>query len=135
MVQLVSRYCSLENARARIVFDHTKGAPIWGIPGRTKTGPVEVVYTPRGVIADDEILRMVEKAGDRTAYTVVTNDRGISDVVKKSQVRVIASHTFMKDLQKVVSASEGNSDDPREKSEGLLPGDVDYWMKEFGLDE
>jgi hypothetical protein len=38
-------------------------------------------------------------------------------------------------MQKAVSTSEGKSEDPREKSEGLLPGDVDYWMKEFGLDE
>ncbi len=117
------------------MFDHTKGAPIWGIPGRTQSGPVEILYTPQGVIADHEILQMVEKAGDRTAYTVVTNDRGISDVVKKSQVRVIPSHTFLKEMEKAVSDSGGVSEDPREKSEGLSSGDVDYWMREFGLDE
>ncbi len=135
LIQQVARYFGLCGTRARIVFDHTKGPPVWGIPGRSRTGPVEVLYTPKGVIADDEILRMVDGTSDRTAYTVVTNDRGIVDVVRKRQFRVIPSDAFLSKMEKAIGEAEGKTEDPREKTEGLSSSDVDYWMKEFGLEE
>ncbi len=135
LIDRVARYCERRGTRARIVFDHTKGPPVWGIPGRTKSGPVEVLYTPQGVIADDEILGMVEKTGDRTSFTLVTNDRGIADVVRKRRFRVLGSEAFLSEMEKEIESAEGKSDDPREKTEGLPPGEVDYWMKEFGIDE
>ena len=129
---LVARYCEAAGLRARIVFDFTHGPPAFGIPLRQKVGTVEVWFTPKGVTADDEIIGIIEGTEDRTAFTVVTSDRGIADAVTKRQVKVTASEAFRKEM---AEALRGGETEAPEKTQGLGPGEVDYWMKEFGLDE
>lgn len=129
---LVARYCEASGLRARIIFDFTHGPPAFGIPLRQRVGTVEVWFTPKGVTADDEIRGLIDATDDRTAYTVITSDREIASAVAKRQFKVMASDVFRKEMAETLR--EGKTE-AREKTQGLGPGEVDYWMREFGLDE
>lgn len=128
----VARYCEAAGLRARIIFDFTQGPPAFGIPLKQRIGDVEVWFTPQGVSADDEILGLIEGTSDRTAFTVVTSDRGIADGVARRQVKVVDSGSFRKEMTELLHEPQ---DEAPEKGKGLGPGEVDYWMREFGLDE
>ena len=58
--------------RIRIVFDHTKGPPVYGLARRPKGKPVEVWFTEEGVTADTEIIETLRSTRDVTAFTVIS---------------------------------------------------------------
>ncbi len=124
LIDLVVSWCRRGGYRARIVFD-----PTGDLPRRRKKGEVEIRNVARGRSADEEILAALESTGDRTAYTVVTNDRDVAREAGRHGIRVVSCEDFARDL-----LARGPSEDP--KGNGMLsPGEVDYWMREFGLED
>ena len=130
LLGLLVRYCSLDARKALVIFDHTKGAPIFGVPLREIRGDVEIRFAPKGVSADDEIVRLVQEARDRTAYTVVTTDLAIRKEVEKRHMRVVPSEEFWDDVAKMLRGIEEKG-----MPEDLSKGEVEGWMREFGLEE
>ena len=122
LVALIESYCVRGNYRARIVFD-----PTGGMKRNDRRGPVEVRNVPQGVTADEEILAALSSTDDRTQYTVVSNDAAIVKAAAKKGFPVVPCEEFAR----LISTQPQGP----EKSEGASSGEVDYWMKEFGLDE
>lgn len=121
LVAAVEAYCRQGGYRARIVFDATAG-----LRRREARGPVEVRTVAQGRTADEEILAALASTKDRTAYTVVSDDREILREAGRGRFKVLSCEEFARDL---AAAS------PPPPEEGSAPpGDVDYWMREFGLD-
>lgn len=135
LIVRIARYCEIGGLRARIVFDFTQGPPVYGHASRRKLGAVELWFTPRGITADQEILGTVGATQDRTAYTVITSDRAIAEAVAKKQVTVQDSSTFSSEVERVLRNAEGKTDEAPQKDQGLGPGEVDYWLREFGFDD
>lgn len=123
MVGLVEAWCLRGGYRARIVFD-----PTAGLRARERRGAVEVRGVAEGRTADEEILRTLASTRDRTAYTVVSDDRAIVEAARRRRCRVVSCREFLRRLEAL---------GPQEPPEpgGAPPGEVDYWMREFGLEE
>ena len=122
LINLVSDYCQRGGYKARIIFDPTRDLrPV------SRRGAVEIRSVREGRTADDEILETVTKTGDRTAHVVVTNDREIADGSRRVGVEVIGCSEFLRTIAPPKQEEE--------KADGASPGEVDYWMKEFGLEE
>ena len=130
LVRLVQRYCHICGKRASIIFDHTKGPPIYGHPTRRVLDEVEVRFTTEDVSADDEIISTVESTNDRTAYTVISSDRQIVDRVRKLKMKVLDSTAFADELAETIRGA-----DTKGTKNPLAKEEVDYWMKEFGVGE
>ncbi|MBI3857859.1 MAG: NYN domain-containing protein, partial [Planctomycetes bacterium] len=122
LVALIEAYCVRGNYRARIVFD-----PTGGLKRNDQRGPVEIRNVPQGRTADEEILAALRSTDDRTLYTVVSNDLAIVKAAEKLRFTVLPCEEFAKQLSAGPEAPE--------KGGAPSPGEVDYWMKEFGLDE
>lgn len=123
--QLLSRlveYCSRENYRATIVFDATGG-----MKRRDQRGPVEVCNVRQGESADELILGMLAQCDDQVQYTVVSNDLKIVKAARKDGYKVLSCEDFGRKILERPDAPE--------KADSASPGEVDYWMKEFGLDD
>jgi hypothetical protein len=116
----VESFCRRENQGARIVFD-----PTGGMKRRENRGPLEIRVVAEGRKADEEILAAIESTADRTAWTLVSNDLELVKAAESKSIRVVACRDFAALLV------ERPSDDEKPAS----GGDVDFWMKEFGLDE
>ena len=123
--QLLSKiveYCTRENYRAWIIFDATGG-----MKRREQRGPVDVQNVPQGKTADEVILGALAASGDPMQYTVVSNDLRLIKAAEKDGVKVLPCEEFG---LRILSRPEAP-----EKGGLPSPGEVDYWMREFGFDE
>jgi predicted RNA-binding protein with PIN domain len=123
--QLLSKifeYCSRGNYRAFVVFD-----PTGGMKRRDQRGPVEIYNVPQGETADGVILETLATCDDQMQYSVVSNDLKIVKAAQKGGYKVVSCEEFG---QRVLRR-------PEEPEKGGLPspGEVDYWMKEFGFED
>lgn len=122
LVDLVEEYCRRGGYRARIVFDPTARER-----SRAQRGAVEVRYAREGVTADEEILRALAATSDRTAYTVVSNDGAIVREAERRQFKVVSCEAFARLLLETPPPAAAEGEVP--------PGEVDHWLREFGLDD
>jgi predicted RNA-binding protein with PIN domain len=122
LVAVIESYCVRGNYRARIVFD-----PTGGMKRNDRKGPVEIRNVPQGRTADDEILAALQSSDDRTRYTIVSNDAAIVKAAARKGVTVVPCEEFAR----LISAKP----EAAEKGDSATPGEVDYWMKEFDLDD
>jgi predicted RNA-binding protein with PIN domain len=122
LIALLHAWCERGGYRARIVFDPTGGMK------RTEVrGAIEIRNVPQGSTADEEILAALGATDDRTRYTVVSNDAVLVQAAEKRGFPVVPCEEF---VRMISARPEGP-----EKSETASPGEVDYWMKEFGLED
>ena len=121
LVGKICAFCSRGGYRACVVFD-----PTTSLPRRMQHGEVEVRGVSIGRTADDEILSLLEKTGDRTAYTLVSDDRQLRDAAGKGGFRVVSSRDFDALMEGPPPAEDSEKPEPR-------PGEADYWMDHFGL--
>lgn len=124
LVDRIVDFCRRGGYRARIVFDATEG-----LPRRQRRGDVEIRNVMPGRTADEEILAALLSTRDRTAHTLVTDDGMLVREARRRGVRVIPCRDFMRLLEGQGRQGGGKEGGP------LTPGEVDYWMREFGLDE
>ncbi len=94
---------------------------------RDERGPVEVRNVAEGRTADEELLAAIAGTNDRTRYTVVSNDREIAAAAAKKRIEVLPCEEFAGRLAARPEAPE--------KAESASDGEVDYWMREFGLED
>jgi predicted RNA-binding protein with PIN domain len=111
-------WCGRENYRARIIFDPTRD-----LRRRETRGAVEIRSVAQGGTADGEILETLASTKDRTAYTLVSNDRRLVDAATRRGFKVVACRDFADRLM----PAEQPQDPPR--------GSVDYWLRVFGLED
>ena len=122
LIALIQAWAERGGYRARIVFD-----PTGGMKRNDPRGAIEVRNVPQGTTADEEILAALAATDDRTAWTVVSNDAAIVKSASKRGFTVVACEEFAR----LISAKAAGP----EKSDRASPGEVDYWMKEFGLED
>ncbi|MBV8879944.1 MAG: NYN domain-containing protein, partial [Planctomycetaceae bacterium] len=121
LIALIHAWCERGGYRARIVFD-----PTGGMKRNDARGAIEIRNVPQGRTADEEIVEALDGTDDRTQYTVVSNDAAIVKAAGKRGFTVVPCEEF---ARMISTRPEGP-----EKSESASPGEVDYWMKEFGLE-
>lgn len=122
LITLIHAWCERGGYRARIVFDPTGGMKRYEV-----RGAIEIRNAPQGVTADEEILASLGTTDDRTQYKVVSNDAAIVKAAGKRGFEVVPCEDF---ARLISTRPEGP-----EKADGASPGEVDYWMKEFGLED
>jgi len=84
----------------------------------------DVLFSGGGRKADAVILELLRREDDKRGWTVVTNDRSLADQCRWLGARVEATRAFRERL-----SSGGGAEKPES------PGDVDFWLKEFGGDD
>lgn len=94
---------------------------------------VSVQYSGPGRPADDDIVKRLHATRDKTAYTVVSTDRAIRDEAERLGFRVRTAQEFAAELDEERDRAAQGDRDPKEH--GISPGEVDAWMREFGIDE
>ena len=127
LVAEIGDYCRRRRLKARIYFDPSRGL---SPSGTVRRPPVEVVYLPAGISADQAIQDLVKGKDDRTAYRVVSSDREVAGAAAKRKFETVSAEDFLKDLDRGVGAGEK----PSKKTVGISAAEADVWLKEFGLE-
>lgn len=126
LVADLDRYAARTNQAVRIFFDR-------GGPRRGKRGRVEIVHVENRSSADERIVDALEGTPDRTRYRVVSSDREIRRAAESRRFEAVESAAFWKEVLAALAPPEGG--EPPQKQDGIGPGEADYWMKQFGLDD
>ena len=92
---------------------------------RENRGALEIRVVAEGRKADEEIIAAIQATTDRTAWTLVSNDLELVKAAEAKSLRVLACRDFAALL----------ADRPADDEKPASGGDVDFWMKEFGLDD
>lgn len=119
LIGLIVDWCGRGNYRARIIFDPTRE-----LRRREIRGAVEIRSVAQGGTADGEILETLGSTKDRTAYTLVSNDRRLVDAAARRGFKVVACAEF---ADRLMPKEEAQEDRPH--------AGVDYWMRIFGLED
>jgi predicted RNA-binding protein with PIN domain len=130
LIQILQIFCRQSRKRVEVYFDN---AP----PGNVRTrkyGLVTAHFVRRGSTADAAIQSRLKKIG-RSArnYTVITSDRAVAAASKGAGARVISSDVFARSLRFQDGLEELAPETDPDLS--LSSGDLDDWMKLFGLNE
>jgi len=101
LVRLLAAFARARRTRVTCVFDGPEPASF----GR-HLGNVTVAFS--GSRSADELI--VERAASGRGWNVVTSDRGLAARVKRREVEVVASATFIRDMEEAAAGE----DRPRE---------------------
>lgn len=91
LLQALAPLAARTGAETTVVFDahEAESRPVVGVPRGVK-----VVYSPRGVIADDVLRRFVAAEPAGRPVVVVTSDRALGDDVRAGGARVVPASTL-----------------------------------------
>ena len=156
LVRLLARLHAARRGRSILVFDCRKPFFLFGLPRRRRAGDIEIRFAPDGASADDVLKDLIRETRDAQGTTVVTSDREIRDAAQARGMRLAGAREFWALLAGGADAAEdrqgggtrggrpgtrndaGPAGPPAHpehpgKQSGISEGEVDYWMREFGI--
>ncbi|MCX7803597.1 MAG: NYN domain-containing protein [Planctomycetota bacterium] len=119
-----------------LVFD---GSDVAASAPRFCSSPgVRVVFSDEGQTADRRILEELDGCPRPAECTVVTSDRALGRAARERGAKVVGVEEFIAAMEKRAKAYQARNRQPGsgEKPEGKLDaGEVEDWMRRFGIDE
>lgn len=116
-----------------VVFDWQ--APDEGPTAQWGDRNVEVVFSGRNAPADALLLERIRANTAPKRLLVVSSDHEIQQAARRRRARVASSDSFWSRLSADLrSAPPSVPVEPPEKQSGVPAEDVDYWVREMGLD-
>jgi predicted RNA-binding protein with PIN domain len=129
LVKLLQIFARVRRATVEVYFDQ---APP-GFSGTRRMGTIKAHFVSKGITADQEIIRRVQKMKkEARGISVVTSDRRIRTEAADVQARLISSELFADQIIAAVSEAEmlGNI-----STSAMNGGEVDEWLKLFGAED
>ncbi len=131
LLERITRYLEHRQMQVTLVFDGTGGITD---AESVLPGKLQVVYSPSRQTADQFIVDAVAKSNNPQSFIVVTSDRAdIGRAVASLGASVLSSPEF---LDRLTTSRKAPQPAKRRRAEKPNPEDidVDYWMKQFGVD-
>jgi predicted RNA-binding protein with PIN domain len=107
-------------------------------PAASPKEGVELVYSGPRCTADDVIIEMIGADSAPRRLAVVSNDRQIQKAARRRRCQVISCEEFIRGLagdQASGGKKKAEAGASRRPSGPLTPGQVDFWLKEFGVSQ
>jgi predicted RNA-binding protein with PIN domain len=123
-----------EVSRTTIVFDASESP--WGVARQTNHRGITVMFASKDEDADSVIEQLIANDSAPKRLTVVSSDHRIQRAAKRRRANFVDSDIWFAQMLRdraTRTTSSATSDLP--KPEGpFSPGEVDRWLREFGLD-
>ena len=141
LIKEINRHAALLNMHITLVFD----APFSEELSRGHYHNLEIIFTSRGVSADEYLVELLESVQNPRTCTLVTSDRQLARKVKKMGVSLVGVEAWLDSLRKRSNRKRQYVQKPVTKSttvskkvqepikEGTLPhpGDLQSWERIF----
>ena len=101
-------------------------------PSENEFPELELRYSGTGISADKVIGQVIDRAKNRKALTVVTNDRAVATHARMNYAAAISCEAFLSSLL-AAHQSARSTHPPHKLGAPRSPGETDHWLKEFGL--
>ena len=120
--------------RTVVVFDAHD--PPWGLPRETRHKGLVVRFAAQEEDADSLIEELILADSAPRQLTVVSSDHRIQRAAKRRRARAVDSDVWYAEVLRARKERHAAAADGPERPAGpLLEEDVQFWMREFGLDE
>ena len=129
LIVLLQKFASQRRSKLEIFFD---GAPAARTGTRTH-GLVKAHFITRDSTADQAIKKHLSRLGNSAKnWTVVSSDREILAEARSSQCQILKSSDFA--VMVLADPSSSTSESDKKDQPDISPGDVEYWLDQFGSD-
>lgn len=129
----LARLQAVENTSITVVFDG--GQDFENFVRESTWHGVRVLFSDKSGTADTEILRQIEDGHAARDTVVVTNDNELRRSAKRLGAHVTSVEEFKRHMKGAFKGQLQAHREPLEKFEGVPQNEVDYWMKQFGVEE
>jgi uncharacterized protein len=130
--RLLGEFANRQGTDVTVVFD----GPAPRGPPADRCGADISAYYSGGRTADDVLADLVNSYSAPRNLTVVSGDRAVQRQAKRRGCKIIEALAFARLLKASARGpAKAADDEPAAKREGLSKGQVDRWLKEFGLDD
>lgn len=130
---VLEAYCTGRRKNALVFFDAEKTGEAHPVRHTLVRGTLSVVFTAMNTTADDAIIEFMGEVKDKRSFKVITSDRVILNAAAKAHIPTQTSENFIDEVESFLKRTTSAYD--TEKEEGIRTTEVDFWMKEFGLDD
>jgi len=103
-------------------------------PARSPVAGVRLIYSGKDRSADDVMITMIGKDSAPRRLTVVSSDRQIQKAARRRRCRVVSSDQFISMLATGHAPSLGQGSAEGDLTKPLSEGEVNRWLKQFGVD-
>jgi len=128
----LARYAEAARKKITIVFDAARAQT--PTPRTASRGNIRILFSSPGESADERILRAISRAkgggGGGGVLVAVSDDRALRRGAKALGARVTGCGEFAAEIKKRLAARTRRAP---EKPGRPSPGEVEYWMRVFGL--
>jgi predicted RNA-binding protein with PIN domain len=134
LIELIESYSLHKRKKFVIYFDSRGKEALISLRSRLRKGQLlEIIFVANNTTADDEIIKLVRNTVDKTSIKIVSSDLRIIKEAQDAGVKYIWSKDFAKELKDYVSKIQTIYE--QKKQRGISNDEVDYWLKEFDIDE
>ncbi len=124
-----------EVPRTTVVFDASESP--WGVAKQTDHRGITVQFASKDADADTVIEQLIAADSAPKRLTVVSSDHRIQRAAKRRRATAVDSDIWFAQLLRNRAARTAGSptaDLPKPEGE-LSPGEVEHWLREFGLND
>jgi predicted RNA-binding protein with PIN domain len=123
-----------EVPRTMVVFDASESP--WGLARAVQHKGLSVRFAPRDGDADTVIEELIAADSAPRRLTVVSSDHRLQRAAHRRKATAIDSDVWFAQLMRDRQERHEHRPAPNLKPEGpFSPGEVEYWLKQFGADE
>jgi len=132
LCETLGRWAERYRHRLRVVFDGP--APAGPLAEQIAHAAIDVEFSGAGVSADDVIRARIAEDTAPRRLVVVSSDREVARAARRREARALGSAEFWARVVDELDRPPPAPRLPREKTEGLLEGERDEWLREMGFD-
>jgi uncharacterized protein len=116
---------------AIVVFDGARPRGSFSQEGREKH--VSVLFSGGGKDADSILVGLIQKNTAPRRLTVVSSDNQLRTAARRRKATSLTANEYLLAMTKRQEKKPVRSREPREKQQGLIPGETGKWMELFGF--
>ena len=132
LCRLLARWDAEGRYGVTIFFDGVR--PASAGDGPLASGRLSVRYSDART-ADDLIVEAIESSSSPRRLLVVSSDRQVRAAARRRRARSLDSDTFITQVLKALArAHRPRESEPRQKFDGLAPGEAEQWLEELGVE-
>jgi len=129
LIAVLQKFASRRRSTLEVYFDHAPAART----GTQTHGLVRAHFITQDSTADQAIKNHLSRLGKSAKnWTVVSSDREILAEARSSRCQILKSSDFA--VMVLTDPSPSNSASDKNDQPDISPGEVDYWLDQFGSD-
>ena len=115
-----------------IVFD---GGPLRGISYEVEPADyVRVIFSGAGSDADTVLEDLIQKNTAPRRLVMVSSDNRLKKAARRRRAQSLTSPEFLMQMVRRSAAPKRGPAEPREKRQGVGPGQLEKWLELFGIE-